>query len=59
VKPGGRVAIIDFRPDAPLGPPKRTRISPERVKSELKAAGYTLAQEHGFLPHQYLLVFRP
>jgi SAM-dependent methyltransferase len=59
LKPGGRVAIIDFRPDAPMGPPKRTRIAAEKVKTELKAAGYSLAEEHPFLPNQYFLVFTP
>jgi cyclopropane fatty-acyl-phospholipid synthase-like methyltransferase len=54
----GRVAIIDFRMDSPHGPPKSARIAPERVKSELKAAGYELVQEHPFLPNQYFLVFR-
>ena len=58
LKPGGRVAIIDFRPDAPMGPPKHTRISSDKVKAELKAAGYSLAEEHPFLPNQYFLVFK-
>ena len=59
LKPGGRVAIIDFRMDSPNGPPKAARIAPEQVKDELKRAGYVLAQEHAFLPNQYFLVFRP
>ncbi|MGQ0750224.1 MAG: class I SAM-dependent methyltransferase [Betaproteobacteria bacterium] len=56
---GGRLAIIDFTLDAPQGPPKRTRIAPERVKGELERAGYRLVDEHGFLPNQYFLVFQP
>ena len=59
LKPGGRLAIIDFRMDARDGPPKAARIAPERVVAELKAAGYSLTQEHDFLPRQYFLVFRP
>jgi ubiquinone/menaquinone biosynthesis C-methylase UbiE len=59
LKPGGRIAIIDFRMDSPEGPPKSARIAPDRVKAELKSAGYTLAQEHAFLPNQYFLIFRP
>jgi predicted methyltransferase len=59
LKPGGRLVVVDFRLDSPEGPPKEARIAPERVKAELAAAGYALAQEHGFLPRQYFLVFTP
>jgi predicted methyltransferase len=58
LKPGGRLAIIDFRMDASIGPNKAMRIAPERVKSELAKAGYTFAEEHSFLPQQYFLVFK-
>ncbi len=59
LKPGGRLAVIDFRMDSKEGPPKSARIAPDRVKSELKRAGYALIQEHTFLPNQYFLVFQP
>ncbi len=59
LKPGGRVAIIDFKLDAPQGPPKRTRISAERITAEMKQAGYALARAHGILPHQNFLIFKP
>jgi predicted methyltransferase len=55
--PGGRVAVIDFKLDAPAGPPRAARIAPDRVKDELARAGLRLVEEHGFLPHQYFLVF--
>ena len=58
LKPGGRVAIIDFRRKAPMGPPVGERIAPEMVKSEMKGAGYALAKEYSFLPNKYFLVFR-
>ncbi len=57
--PGGRVAIIDFRRDSPEGPPKAARVSPSRVKAEMKRAGYELLAEHRFLPRQYFLVVSP
>jgi SAM-dependent methyltransferase len=58
LKPGGRVAIIDFRKDSPYGPPPAERIAPETAKAELRKAGYVLDREHDFLPYQYFLVFR-
>jgi SAM-dependent methyltransferase len=59
LKLGGRLAIIDFTLDSPVGPPRRARIPAETVKKELARAGYALAEEHAFLPNQYFLVFRP
>ena len=59
LKPGGRLAIIDFRMESREGPPKSARITPDQVKAELARAGYTLAAEHGFLPNQYFLIFQP
>lgn len=58
LKPGGQIAIIDFRMDSANGPPKAARIAPEQVKAELQRAGYRLAQDHSFLPNQYFLVFQ-
>lgn len=58
LKPGGQLAIIDFRMDSPNGPPKTARIAPSQVRAELQRAGYVLATEHGFLPNQYFLVFQ-
>ncbi len=59
LKPGGRIAIIDFNQSSQMGPPKSARVPPERVKAELNQAGYTLVKEPAFLPNQYYLIFQP
>ena len=59
LRPNGRLAIIDFKVDAPEGPPPQFRIPPEQVTAELNAASYSLVASHPFLPRQYFLVFRP
>jgi ubiquinone/menaquinone biosynthesis C-methylase UbiE len=57
LRPGAPVAIIDFLPDAPAGPPRLARIPAAAVKEEMGRAGYGLVTEHSFLPYQYFLVF--
>jgi SAM-dependent methyltransferase len=59
LRPGAEVAIVDFTPQSPVGPPASARIPRKRVVEEMDRAGYALAAEHAFLPYQYFLVFRP
>jgi predicted methyltransferase len=59
LKPGGRIAFIDYRPDAPRGPPQNHRIAPARIVSEMKSAGYRPVASHDFLPRQSFTVFLP
>ena len=56
--PDARIAIIDFRMDSPLGPPREHRIPDERIESEMKSAGYELVRQHDFLPRQHFLIFK-
>lgn len=58
LQPNGRLAIVDFKMDTAEGPPPEYRISPEKVRSELSAAGYSLVASHQFLSRQYFLVFQ-
>lgn len=56
--PGGRVAVIDWRPgDTPVGPPANHRLPPEHVVKEMEEAGYRLMSSPEFLPYQYFLLF--
>jgi SAM-dependent methyltransferase len=59
LKPGARVAIIDFDQRSPIGPPPSERLSPGEVEAAMVKAGYTLVKSNTFLPNQYYLVFQP
>ncbi|WP_447973236.1 class I SAM-dependent methyltransferase [Nitrospira sp. Kam-Ns4a] len=62
LRPGGRVAIIDFYHDersGNVGFPRRHLVARETVIEEMARAGYRLAREHRFLPRQYFLEFEP
>ena len=50
LKEGGRVAILEYRPDTEApGPEKKDRLPESRVIDELGAAGYRLVQRFEFL----------
>jgi ubiquinone/menaquinone biosynthesis C-methylase UbiE len=55
--PGGRFVIVDFHKDAPVGPPASMKLARADVLAEVQRAGFALANEPTFLPHQYFLVF--
>ncbi|HEY8375910.1 MAG TPA: methyltransferase domain-containing protein [Nannocystis sp.] len=62
LKPGGRLVIVDFRPDADppakFAPDPKFRLSREQITAELARAGFALEREDDFLPYQYFLVFK-
>lgn len=59
MKPGGKLAIVDFKKDAPgEGPPREFRFLPEEISGELAKAGFVLDAQHDFLPRQNFLVYR-
>jgi arsenite methyltransferase len=59
LKPAGRVAVVDFKKTAPIGPPTGMKIPRQEMIAEFKEAGYRLVREHAFLPYQYFLEFTP
>ncbi len=60
LKPGGRVAVIDFYHDersGDVGFPRHHLVPRETVVDEMTKAGYSLIREHTFLSRQYFLEF--
>lgn len=60
LKPGGRVAIIDFYHDersGEVGFPKEHLVPRDKTIQEMADAGYKLSKEHTFLSRQYFLEF--
>lgn len=57
MKPGARLAIVDFKKDAPEGPPVEFRFTPSEVTAELAKAGFVLQASHDFLPRQMFLIY--
>ena len=58
LKPGGRVAIVDFKPGLlPVGPPPGMKLLEREVASEFIEAGYRQIPPYTKLPYQYVLVF--
>lgn len=62
LRPGGKLVIIDFRPDADLSgvenaPKPSQRVPRDAVIAQIEALGFALDHEETFLPHQYYLVF--
>ena len=57
LKPGGRIAIVDFKKGSPDGPPEDFKFTPDQISGEMGKAGYALQTSHDFLPRQMFLVY--
>jgi arsenite methyltransferase len=60
LKPGGRVAVVDFKKgDFPVGPPDAHKLTAEEIIAEFASAGWKKVTQSDELPYQYVLVFTP
>lgn len=59
LKEGGSVWVVDFERDAPMGPPRRHRLTPESIMKELEAGGFDARVHDLGLPHQFVVVGHP
>jgi ubiquinone/menaquinone biosynthesis C-methylase UbiE len=57
VKPGGRVAVIDFSEQWPQGH-ESMRYSRPQLEEWMKAAGFVLMADHPWLENSFFLVYR-
>jgi len=58
LRPGGELAIVDFKAESEHGPPKDMRLAPEAIIADLRAAGLAAALDPTALPEQYIVVGR-
>jgi SAM-dependent methyltransferase len=58
LKAGGSVWIVDFRKDAPDGPPVEYRLPPKTIAAELESAGLAADIDPLVLPRQHVVVGR-
>ena len=55
LRPGGFVLVVDYEPEASMGPPRRHRLPASTVAGELRAAGLVAEVVDEGLPHQYMV----
>lgn len=55
-KPGGKIFIVDWKKESPLGPPVQIRCTPEQVKNQLEIAGFKQIDFYNDLPMHFLAI---
>lgn len=56
LRPGGKIAIVDFTMTATHGPPPKHRLAPEAIIADLRAAGLDASVSPIQLPEQYIVI---
>lgn len=56
LRPGGKIAIVDFTATATHGPPPAHRLAPEAIMGDLRAAGLDASMSPIRLPEQYIVI---
>ncbi len=58
LKPGGRIALVEYRLEDRTVPIKRLhKMSERQAKKEMRALGLSFVENRDFLPQQHLLIF--
>jgi predicted methyltransferase len=58
LKPGGRLALLEYRKEDPAIPIKfEHKMSIQEAKAELEAEGFKLSKVDESLPRQHILIF--
>jgi SAM-dependent methyltransferase len=55
LRPGGKLAVVDFKLHAKQGPPREHRLAPEAIAADLRAAGLSTGPTID-LPEQYIVI---
>ena len=56
LRPGGMIAIVDFKLDATRGPPAKHRLPADAIAADLAAAGLATEVSSIELPDQYIVI---
>ncbi|CAN5180540.1 hypothetical protein BH11MYX1_BH11MYX1_30990 [soil metagenome] len=55
LRPGGKIAVVDFTLESTRGPPREHRLAPDEILADLRSAGLTASLSATTLPDQYIV----